>query len=158
MYYKKISSLYVRYWDRNIYRDDESTDRRRCMITGFEAIVEERIRKAQQRGLFDNLAGAGKPLPKDVIGDTVPEDLRLSYRILKNADCLPAEVEVKKEIRRTEDLLAGMTDTSARYRTLQKLNFLILKLNTMRNGSAALEVPQHYTARLVERLAKDDSK
>jgi len=128
------------------------------MFTGFEKIVEERIRKAQQRGLFDNLAGRGKPLPKDVIGDTVSEDLRLSYRILKNADCLPPEVEVQREIRRTEDLLAGMADTAERYRTMQKLNFLILKLNTMRNGSPALEVPQHYTERLLERLEKDRPK
>ena len=125
------------------------------MFTGFEKIVEERIRSAQQRGLFDNLAGRGKPLPRDVIGDTVAEDLRLSYRILKNADCLPPEVEVQREIRRTEDLLTGMADTAERYRTMQKLNFLILKLNTMRNGSPALEVPQHYTERLLERLEKD---
>ena len=128
------------------------------MFSGFEKIVEERIRKAQKRGLFDNLTGAGKPLPKDVIGDTVAEDLRLSYRILKNADCLPPEMEVKKEIRRTEDLLAGMTDTAERYRTMQKLNYLILKLNTMRRGSAALEVPQYYADRLLGRLEKDAVK
>ena len=128
------------------------------MFTGFEKIVEERIRKAQQRGLFDNLAGRGKPLPKDVIGGTVSEDLRLSYRILKNADCLPPEMEVQREIRRTEDLLAGMEDTAERYRTMQKLNFLILKLNTMRNGSPALEVPQYYSERLLERLEKDRPK
>ena len=128
------------------------------MFTGFENIVEERIRKAQQRGLFDNLTGAGKPLPKDVIGNTVAEDLRLSYRILKNADCLPPEIEVKREIRRTEDLLSGMADTAERYRTMQKLNFLILKFNTMRNGSAALEVPQYYADRLLGKLGKDASK
>ena len=128
------------------------------MFTGFESIIEERIRKAQQQGLFDNLAGTGKPLPKDVIGTSVAEDLRLSYRILKNADCLPPEMEVKKEIRRTEDLLAGMTDTAERYRTMQKINFLILKFNTMRKGSAALEVPQHYADRLLGRLDKNASK
>ena len=128
------------------------------MFTGFEKIVEERIRKAQKRGLFDNLTGAGKPLPKDVIGDSVAEDLRLSYRILKNADCLPPELEVKKEIRRTEDLLAGMKDTAERYRTMQKLNYLILKLNTMRRGSAALEVPQYYADQLLGRLEKDVPK
>ena len=128
------------------------------MLTGFEKIVEERIQTAQRRGLFDNLTGAGKPLPKDVIGDTVAEDLRLSYRILKNADCLPPEVEVHKEIRRTEDLLAGIQDVQGRYRILKKLNFLILKLNTMRNGSAALEIPQHYVQRLVGRLEKDASQ
>lgn len=128
------------------------------MFTGFENIVEDRIRRAQKRGLFDNLAGAGKPLPKDVIGDSVPEDLRLSYRILKNADCLPPEVEVQREIRRTEDLLAGMEETHTRYQTLKKLNYLILKLNTIRNGSAALEMPQHYVEKLVGRLEEDASK
>lgn len=127
------------------------------MFTGFENIVEERIRRAQKRGQFENLAGAGKPLPKDVIGDTVSEELRLSYRILKNADCLPPEIEVQKEIRRTEDLLAGMQETRARYQTLKKLNYLILKLNTIRNGSAALDMPQHYADRLVGRLDKDAS-
>jgi hypothetical protein len=125
------------------------------MLTGFENLVEERIRRAQQRGLFDNLAGAGKPLPPDVIGATVSEDLRLSYRILKNADCLPPEVEVKKEIRRTEDLLRGMEDTQTRYRILKKLNYLILKLNTSRNGSAALEMPQYYTEKMAGRLEKE---
>jgi hypothetical protein len=125
------------------------------MFTGFENLVEERIRRAQQRGLFENLAGAGKPLPPDVIGATVSEDLRLSYRILKNADCLPPEVEVKKEIRRTEDLLRGMEETHTRYRTLKKLNYLILKLNTIRNGSAALDMPQYYTDKMAERLEKE---
>lgn len=128
------------------------------MLTGFEKIVEERIQNAQRRGLFDNLSGAGKPLPKDVIGDTVADDLRLSYRILKNADCLPPEVEIQREIRRTEDMLAGIQDVQGRYRILKKLNFLILKLNTMRNGSAALEIPQHYAQRLVGRLEKDASQ
>jgi len=125
------------------------------MLTGFENLVEERIRRAQQRGLFENLAGAGKPLPRDVIGATVSEDLRLSYRILKNADCLPPEVEVKKEICRTEDLLRGMEDTHTRYRTLKKLNYLILKLNTIRNGSAVLDMPQYYTEKVAERLEKE---
>ncbi len=64
----------------------------------------------------------------------------------------------KKEIRRTEDLLAGMGDTQTRYQTLKKLNYLILKLNTIRNGSAALEMPQHYAEKLVGRLEEDASK
>ena len=124
------------------------------MFKGFQKIVEERIRAAQQKGQFDDLSGRGKPLPPDVIGDTVPEDLRLSYRILKNADCVPPEVELQHEIRRTEDLLAGMSETRAKYGILKKINFLIIKLNTMRQGRVDLEVPQHYTERLVKRMDK----
>ncbi len=124
------------------------------MFKWFQKIVEERIRNAQQKGQFDNLDGRGKPLPPDVIGHTVPEDLRLSYRILKNADCVPPVVELKHEIRRTEDLLAGMTETRAKYGILKKINYLIIKLNTMRRGRVELEVPQHYADRLVTRMDK----
>lgn len=125
------------------------------MIPGFEKIIEARIRKAQENGEFDNLPGAGKPL---VLEDDqgVPEDLRLAFKILKNADCLPPEIELKREIHRTEELLAGMTETAERYRLLKKLNFLILKLNSTRKTYIAFDVPQRYEAPLVNRLESMD--
>ncbi|MDX9785857.1 MAG: DUF1992 domain-containing protein [Desulfobacterales bacterium] len=127
------------------------------MFTGFEKIVEERIMQAQRTGQFDNLPGAGKPL---VFADDqfIPEDLRLAYKILKNADCTPPEIETKKEIIQTETLLAGMKDTVQAYRLLKKLNFLIMKFNAMRNGNAQFEMPQQYREKLSERfgsLAKE---
>ena len=130
------------------------------ICTGFEDIVEERIKQAQKKGEFDNLKGAGKPLPKDDLSH-VPEELRMAYRILKNADCLPPEVELKKEIRQTEQLLAGISDVQLKYRTMKKLNYLIMKLNMLRPGSVQLEVPQQYENALLDRLASgggpDDS-
>ncbi|MBW2430076.1 MAG: DUF1992 domain-containing protein [Deltaproteobacteria bacterium] len=125
------------------------------MFSGFTKIVEERIRKAQQKGKFENLAGSGKPLALEEDGH-IAEELRLSYKILKNADCLPPEVELKKEIERTEDLLRGMQDTAAKYRTLKKLNFLIMKLNSMRDMSIEFEVPQRYSAKLVDRVERQN--
>ena len=122
------------------------------MFEGFQRIVEERIRRAQQKGLFDHLEGSGKPLPRDVIGESVPEDLRLSYRILKNADCVPPEIEVKREILRTEDLLAGMEGAVEKYGLLKKLNYLVFKFNAMRRAPIDLEIPQHYAGRVVDRL------
>ena len=105
------------------------------MIPGFAQIVEERIQKALRDGEFDNLPGAGKPL--ELADDShVPEDLRLAYKILKNADCMPPEIELKKEIHRTEDLLSNMEDTTEKFQMLKKLNFLIMKLNTIRGGSS----------------------
>ena len=68
------------------------------MFTGFEKIIEERIRKAQLDGAFDDLPGAGKPLPPEDMN--IPEDIRLAYKILKNADCIPPELELRKEIDR----------------------------------------------------------
>jgi len=126
------------------------------MLSGFEKIVEERILKAQKKGEFDNLPGSGKPLVFD--GDrNVSEELRLAYKILKNADFVPPEIELKKEIKQTEELLAGMQETSEKYRILNKLNFLIMKLNSIRNKSIQLEMPQLYTEKLVERFGSSQS-
>jgi hypothetical protein len=127
------------------------------MIPGFIKIVEERIREAQRKGEFDNLEGSGKPL--NLTADqTVAEELRLAYKILKNADFLPPEVELKKEIRQTEELLAGMSETAEKYRMMKKLNFLILKLNTLRNTSVVFDEPQKYSDKLIKKLESSASK
>ncbi len=127
------------------------------MLAGFEKIVEERIQQAQRKGAFKNLPGAGKPL---VIEDDrhVPEDLRLAYKILKNADCIPPEIELKKEIKRTEDILAGMDETVEKYQTMKKLNFLIMKLNALRDTSISFEMPQQYLGKLAGRFGSEASE
>jgi hypothetical protein len=122
------------------------------MLPGFEKIVEERIREAERRGAFTNLPGSGKPI--EFADDPhVPDELRMAYKILKNADCLPPEIELKKEIRCTEDLLAGITDASEKYRTIKKLNFLIMKLNAFRSSCVALDMPQLYSDKITEKIA-----
>jgi hypothetical protein len=122
------------------------------MITGFETIVEERIRKAQERGEFKNLQGAGRPL--NLVDDQhIPEDLRLAYKILKNADCLPPEIELKKEILRTEQLLSAMPDAAQRYKIIKKLNFLIMKFNAARQGNLHFDLPQRYQAEVADRIS-----
>ena len=127
------------------------------MIQGFEKIVEERILKAQKKGEFENLVGSGKPLKLNE-NWCIPEELRLAYKILKNADCLPPEIELKKEIKQTEDLLAGMQETSEKYCILKKLNFLIMKLNTIRDTSVMCEMPQHYMEKLVGHIEKSKAR
>jgi hypothetical protein len=127
------------------------------MIPGFEKIVEERILIAQKKGEFDNLEGTGKPLNLDELSG-VPEELRLSYKILKNADCLPPELEIKKEICKTEDLLLGMKDTAEKYKVMKKLNFLIMKLNTLRKSSVKFDMPEKYLPNLVDRFGHENNK
>ena len=121
------------------------------MFTGFSKIIEERIRKAQKKGVFENLEGAGRPLKLEE-DSHIAEDLRLAHKILKNANCLPPQIELKKEIQRTEDLLSGMKDTAQKHRTLKKLNYLIMKLNASRDTSVELEMPQHYSFKVLDRL------
>jgi hypothetical protein len=124
------------------------------VIPGFEKIVEERIRAAQKRGDFDDLPKVGEPLEFED-DRFVSEELRLSYKILKNADCLPPEIEIKKEIMGIESLLSGMAETEQAYHLMKKLNFLIMKLNSFRKGQIAFELPQHYHEHLTRRFGKN---
>ncbi len=126
------------------------------MIPGFERIVEDRIKKAQFKGDFENLPGSGKPMQWSE-DRHIPEDLRLAYKILKNADCLPPEIELKKEILRTEELLAAMPDTAERYRIHKKINYLIMQVNASRNSDARYDMPQQYMTALSNRLTPKKS-
>ena len=123
------------------------------MLPGFDKIVEERILDAQRKWEFDNLPGAGKPLDLEESG-SVPEDLRIAYKILKNADYIPPELELKKEIRKTEELLAGMEDTAEKYRVLKKLNYMIMKVNLLRNTPVMFEESELYAEKLVDKFGQ----
>jgi hypothetical protein len=99
------------------------------MIPGFEKLVEERIKKAQKEGFFDDLEGSHKPLQLDDMN--VPDDLRLAHKILKNAGFLPPELELKKKITHTEQLLeTAEIDSPKRVKIQKKLNYLLTKLTT----------------------------
>ena len=120
---------------------------------GHLKIVEKRIQEAQRKGEFDNLPGRGKPIEFEE-DRHIPEDLRLAYKILKNADCLPPEIEEKKEIRQMEDMLANIPDEKEKYKLIKKINYKIMKLNMQGNKSPLLEEKQIYYSKLVERLGK----
>ncbi len=101
------------------------------MIPGFDALVEQRIKKAQKEGEFDNLEGANKPLGFEDLN--IPKEFRLAHKILRNAGFLPPEVELKKKITQTEQLLeAAMIGTPEKLNIQKKLNYLLTKFNTIR--------------------------
>ena len=90
----------------------------------LDFLAEKAIRDAIARGELDALPGAGRPL--DLDDDAlIPEELRLAYRILKNAGYVPAELETLKEIGELEALIAdGDLDAEARSRAVRKLALL----------------------------------
>ncbi len=104
------------------------------MKTFSQIVSEDRIKRAIKEGKFDNLEGAGKPLPPDEAANLPPE-LRMAYRMLKNSGYVPAEIAEEKEITRTIDLLAHMKDEGERYRQMQKLNVMIMQMNERRGRS-----------------------
>ena len=89
-------------------------------------LAEEKIREAMDEGVFDNLPGKGKPLDLEEDG-AVPEDMRLAFKILRNAGCLPIEMEVRKEIYSLRQLLKEAIDEDTRRQLRRELNFLMLK-------------------------------
>ena len=119
----------------------------------FHRIIEKRIRQAQEKGEFDNLPGRGEPLELEDYAN-VPDDLRLAYKILKNADCLPPELELKKEIRQMEDMLDNMPDGKEKYRQIKRINYKIMCLNMMGRQSPLLEETQVYYKKLMGKLAE----
>ncbi len=66
-------------------------------MSSVEELVEEQIRKARERGEFDNLAGAGKPLDLSE-NPFEPAELRMVNRILKNNDFTPFWIQLGKDI------------------------------------------------------------
>ena len=124
------------------------------MIDSFRIIAEKKIRESLDRGELDDLPGRGRPLKlEDDSG--VPEDLRMSYKILKNADYLPPELAEGKEIANARDLLTAATDEREKYKAIQKINFMIMKLNERRGRGGALEQCQIYYDAVVEKVTED---
>jgi hypothetical protein len=123
------------------------------LFSAYHKLVEEKIQEAIRRGDFDNLPGCGEPLQLED-DSHLPDDLRLAYKVLKNADCLPPELQLRKDIHKTEELLAGIQDTQEKYRQMKKLNFMIMKLNMMRRVSPLLEEDQHYYEKVVDKITK----
>jgi len=123
------------------------------VLPGYLKIVEQRIKESLEKGEFDNLPGKGEPL---VIEDDshIPEDLRIAYKILKNADCLPPEVQDRKEIMQMEDMLASVPDDLERYKLIKKINYKIMKLNMSGKKSPLLEEKQLYFKKLVDKFAQ----
>jgi len=84
----------------------------------------------------------------------IPEELRLTYKILKNANCLPPELQLRKEIRQMEDMLDQIPDEKEKYRQMKKINYKIMQLNMMGKNSPLLAEREIYYEKLVDKLGQ----
>jgi hypothetical protein len=117
----------------------------------FYRIAERRIIEAIANGEFDNLEGKGKPI--DFEDETwIPEDLRMAYRILKNAGCIPPELEFRNEVVNMCSLMNTTDDDKERIKKLRELNFKLLKLNMTRKRPLDFEDFPEYEGKLVDKL------
>lgn len=117
----------------------------------LDSLAEKHIGEAQARGEFDDLPGTGVPL--DLGNDAlVPEELRAAYRMLKNAGCLPPELESHAEIRDIETLLRAADNEDERGRLLARLQFLLLRAPLGRRGGLSVEAD--YSEKIAEKLER----
>ena len=116
-------------------------------MESFFRIAERRIAEAMLNGAFDNLEGRGKPL---VFEDEtwIPEDLRMAYRFLKNAGCIPPELAARNEVINMCALINTIDDDKERLRKIRQLNFMLLKLNLNRRKPLTFEDFPEYEGQL----------
>jgi hypothetical protein len=90
-------------------------------MLALEMLAEKKIAEALERGELDDLPGAGKPL--DLDDDAlVPEDLRLAYRVLKNAGYVPQDIGERARAARKLELLQMKLEPRYYARVVRKLS------------------------------------
>ncbi len=115
-------------------------------------IAERKISQAIEDGSLSFEKWKNKPLPLED-DHFVPADLKMAYKMLKNAGYLPPEIEAKKEIKRIEDLIAGTEDAHVRLKQMKKLNLLIMKVDAGRKIPTNLATQEDYYHKVVERVS-----
>lgn len=119
-------------------------------------IVEDAIIRAREEGKFENLPGAGKPLPKDEL-EHVPADIRMAVRILKNSGYDEEALFVQREINELGSRLRQAPDgektelEQAYHSQMRKMNSLLSKKGLQTNSSAF----RQYSRQVHDRLKWD---
>jgi Domain of unknown function (DUF1992) len=82
-------------------------------MTIWARLAEARIVEAMERGEFDDLPGAGRPLELEDLS-RIPPHLRMGYKLLRNANVLPPEMELRRENYSLDRLIDATSDPDER--------------------------------------------
>ncbi|APG20197.1 hypothetical protein Y71_02160 [Kosakonia radicincitans DSM 16656] len=115
--------------------------------------AERHILDAQNKGEFDSLPGSGEPLTLDD-DSHVPPELRAGYRLLKNAGCLPPELEYRREAIALADLLNGVQENHPQHRELQR-RLSLLELKLRQAGLSTDFLRGDYATKLLQKLNEE---
>ena len=91
-------------------------------------IVSQWMKRTEAEGGLKSHPGFGKPMDFDDGFLETPEDLRLGYKILKNAGYVPAEVEMMQQVASLRLQADQAPNADERARVLEQVNFLQLKI------------------------------
>lgn len=76
--------------------------------------IARHLREAARSGELERLPGYGKPLPEIEGWDATPEELRMPFKILKDAGFAPPEIELFHERARLQAELDAASEAGAR--------------------------------------------
>lgn len=118
----------------------------------LDQLAEQRIQEALARGEFTDLPGRGQPL--ELADDRlIAPELRTAFRLLKNAGCLPPELELRKQIRDLQDLLDGaqaQAGMPGHAQAQRRLHWLRLRLAQEGRSQGLMQSP--YLEQVMQRL------
>lgn len=92
-------------------------------------LINARIRKAEAEGAFDNLEGAGKPLPR--VDD--PENEMIN-RILKENGAVPEFVSLSRELAKLREELRETGDRTRRREIIQDMSMMDARIELARKS------------------------
>ncbi len=92
-------------------------------------LINAKIAKAEAEGAFDNLEGAGKPLPE--CDD--PENALLN-RLVKEAGGVPEFVSLSRELQKLREELRETGDRSRRQDILKEMSMMEAKIDIARKA------------------------
>ena len=123
------------------------------MLSIIQTIAERKIQQAMAEGTLADLSHwRDKPLPADDMAG-VPADLRMAYRLLKNAGYVPEEVALHREIASLEQALATCTEEREKVRQLKRISCLKTRLECRTGRVLDLGEDGQYYHRVVDRLS-----
>ena len=120
-------------------------------------IAEQKIAQAIEKGELKTSGWENKPLKLED-DHMVPDDLKMAYKLLKNAGYIPPEIEQRKEITRLEELIAKTEDEHERLQQMRKLSVLLMKVDANRITPANISHDDEYYRKLVEKTSVHSTK
>ena len=119
----------------------------------LHTLAERRILEAIKEGVLDDLSLHGQPIRREDFSG-VPEDLRMGYKILKNAGYLPEELQVKKEILTLKDMLSACTSPEEKEDFKRKLSLRRLQFDILMEKRGSSLAIREYQSKLEAKLSE----
>ncbi|MGR3363847.1 MAG: DnaJ family domain-containing protein [Maritimibacter harenae] len=92
-------------------------------------LISAKIAEAERNGEFDNLPGAGKPLPKE----DDPENALLN-RIMRENAATPPFVALSRELERLREELKATTDEASRREIMKHMSMTEARIDIARKA------------------------